>query len=103
MLSNNILSDYILRMKMLIAVDQHEQESVILGLWLHSVWRLTVFTKNLSIFLCMVQYQIKGFVSPRHFSSQGPFGDSKNIVRTIVYSRLYGLMEGDARIIEKHG
>jgi hypothetical protein len=34
------------------------------------------------------------FVGPRHFSSLGPFGDSKSIVATAVYSRLSGLMEG---------
>jgi hypothetical protein len=46
-----------------------------------------------------------GSVGPRHFSSLGPFGDSKSIVLTRVYCRLSGIMEGggDARIIEKHG
>jgi hypothetical protein len=44
---------------------------------------------------------MKGFVGPWHFSSLGPLGDSKSIVGTTVYCRLYGLMEGggDARII----
>jgi hypothetical protein len=41
-----------------------------------------------------VQGRIKGFVDPRHFSSLGPFGDSRNIVGATVYSRLSGLMEG---------
>jgi hypothetical protein len=49
------------------------------------------------------QGRIKGFVGPRHFSSPGSFGDSKSIVGTTVYCRLSGLMEGDARIIDKHG
>jgi hypothetical protein len=39
------------------------------------------------------QGRIKVFVGPRHFSSLGPFGDSKNIVGNTVYSRLYELME----------
>jgi hypothetical protein len=38
---------------------------------------------------------IKGFVGLRHFSSLGPFEDSKSIVGTTVYSRLSGV----ARII----
>jgi hypothetical protein len=40
------------------------------------------------------QGRIKGFVETRHFSSLGPFGDSKSIVLTTVYSRLSELMEG---------
>jgi hypothetical protein len=54
---------------------------------------------------CMRQGQIKEFLGPRHFLSLGPFGDSKSIFGTTVYSQLSGLMEGggDARIIEKHG
>jgi hypothetical protein len=36
------------------------------------------------------QGRIKGFVSPTHFSSLGPFGDSISIVGTMVYSRLSG-------------
>jgi hypothetical protein len=40
------------------------------------------------------QGRIKGFVGPRHFSSLGPFGDSKTIVGTTLYSRLSGLMKG---------
>jgi hypothetical protein len=43
----------------------------------------------------LVQGPIKGFVGPRHFSSLGPFGDSKTIVGTTVYSLLSGLMEGE--------
>jgi hypothetical protein len=39
------------------------------------------------------QGQIKVFVGPRHFSSLGPFEDSRSIVGTTVYSRLSGLME----------
>jgi hypothetical protein len=39
--------------------------------------------------------RIKGFVGPRQFTSLGPFGDSKSIVGTTVYSRLSGLMEGE--------
>jgi hypothetical protein len=49
-----------------------------------------------------MQGRVKGFVGPRHFSSLGPFGDSRSTVGT-VYPRLSGLMEGNARIIEKHG
>jgi hypothetical protein len=41
------------------------------------------------------QGRIKGFVGTRHFSSLSPFGDSKSIVGTTVYSRLAGLMEGE--------
>jgi hypothetical protein len=40
------------------------------------------------------QVRIKGFVGPRHFSSLDPFGDSKTVVGTTVYSRLFGQMEG---------
>jgi hypothetical protein len=29
---------------------------------------------------------MKGIVGPRHFSLLGPFGDSKSIVETAVYS-----------------
>jgi hypothetical protein len=39
--------------------------------------------------------RIKGFVGPRHFSSLRPFGDSKSVVGTTVYSRLSGLIEGE--------
>jgi hypothetical protein len=42
-----------------------------------------------------VQGRIKGFIFPRHFSSLGPFGDSRSIVGTTEYSRLSGLMEGE--------
>jgi hypothetical protein len=41
------------------------------------------------------QARIKGFVGPWNFSSLGPFGDSRSIVGTTVYSRLSGLMEGE--------
>jgi hypothetical protein len=41
------------------------------------------------------QGRIKGFIGPRHFSSLGPFGDSKSIVGTTVYSQLSGLMKGE--------
>jgi hypothetical protein len=34
-------------------------------------------------------------VGLRHFSSLDPFGESKSVVGTIVYSRLSGLMEGE--------
>jgi hypothetical protein len=44
------------------------------------------------------QGQIKGFVGPWHFSSLGPFGDSKSIDGTTVYSRLSGLMEGESHM-----
>jgi hypothetical protein len=41
------------------------------------------------------QGRIMRFVGLRHFSSLGPFGDSKSIVGTTVYSRLSGLIEGE--------
>jgi hypothetical protein len=41
------------------------------------------------------QGRIMGFIGLRHFSSLGPFGDSKRIVGTTVYSRLSGLIEGE--------
>jgi hypothetical protein len=41
-----------------------------------------------------LENRIKEFVGPRHFSLLGPFGDSKFIVGTSVYSRLSGLVEG---------
>jgi hypothetical protein len=41
------------------------------------------------------QGRIKGFVGPRHFLSLGPFGDSKSIVGTTVYSRLSEPMGGE--------
>jgi hypothetical protein len=40
------------------------------------------------------QVRIKAFIGPMHFSSLGPFGDSRSIVGTTVYSRLSGPMEG---------
>jgi hypothetical protein len=43
--------------------------------------------------ICSTQGRIKGFVGPRHFSSLGPFGDTRNIFETTVYSLLSGLME----------
>jgi hypothetical protein len=49
---------------------------------------ICVYTKS-----CQ-QGRIKGFVDPRHFSSLDPFGNSKSIVGTTVYSRLSGLREG---------
>jgi hypothetical protein len=39
------------------------------------------------------QGQIKGLIGLRHFPSLGPFGDSKSIVGTNVYSGLSRLME----------
>jgi hypothetical protein len=51
------------------------------------------------------QGRIKGFVGPRHFSSEGPFENWKSIAATTLYSRLSGLMEGGGYIdtaFEKH-
>jgi hypothetical protein len=43
------------------------------------------------------QGRIKGFVGPKHFSSLDPFGESRSIVGTIVYSRLSWLTEGEGK------
>jgi hypothetical protein len=39
---------------------------------------------NFLVYYHCCKGRIKGFVGPRHFSSLGPFGDSKSIVGTTV-------------------
>jgi hypothetical protein len=54
--------------------------------------------------IVLMQGLIKGFVGPKNISSLCPFGDSKSIVETTVYSLLSEFMGGGgARIIDTHG